>query len=280
MLRRGFLFVAIIGAFLFAFLTTNEMWHEEVKILNFASKPCTTTLLHTIPWTILMTVNSAFFNFYQNWLWYYQQLHLPASVPVIVIAEDDELYRNVIGLNSKGIIVKKSDMRSINSSLKFNTPLFKEYMTRRAVYILEYLQEGLNVLHVDVDSVWLKNPLPYLSGDFDIWGQEDHPSKAICIGFVAFKSNEKVKHFVRLWIEYLRSSNYTVADQRAFNKVLRPKLNLRVNKLPSVQFPSGKYYFERFDDTNRSQTVVVHNNWIIGHDAKTKRFKKFNLWKL
>ena len=37
-------------------------------------------------WIILMTVNTAFIDFFQNWFWYFRRHRL--TVPVIVIAED------------------------------------------------------------------------------------------------------------------------------------------------------------------------------------------------
>ena len=33
-----------------------------------------------------------------------------------------------------------------------------------------------------------------------------------------------------------------------------------------------------FDRSMRSNVVVVHNNYIIGHDNKVKRFKSVGLW--
>lgn len=234
----------------------------------------------TITWTILLTINNAFFDFYLNWLWHYQQLHLSPDISVIVVAEDNTVYQKLKALKTQKFTVRRSDMDPINSSLVFDTPLFKKYMARRAVYVLEYLQKGVDVLHVDVDSVWLKNPFPFLVGDYDIWGQVDRPADLICIGFLAFKTNAIVKKFVKLWIDKLESLAYKRSDQDVFNDLRSNKTDLKINKLPIYQFPSGQLYFERFDNVTRGKAVVVHNNWIIGHDQKRDRFKKFGLWKV
>lgn len=242
-----------------------------------SSGPNTT---RTTNWTILLTVNNAFFDFYQNWLWHYRQLNLPTDVPVIVIAEDDDVFDKITALHTPGVTVKKSHMDPINSSLVFDTPLFKKYMARRAVYLLEYLEQGEDVLHVDVDSVWLKNPLPYLVGDFDILGQVETPANLICIGFIAFKGRSIVKNFVKLWIEKMELKTNKLSDQEVFNVLRRKRTDLKIKTLPIQQFPSGKLYFDKSDDVGRKKAVVVHNNWIIGHDTKKNRFKKFSLWKV
>ena len=52
--------------------------------------------------------------------------------------------------------------------------------------------------------------------------------------------------------------------------------DLKKKVLPTIQFPSGHQYF---DKNKRLNVVVVHNNYIIGHDAKVSRFKKHSLWK-
>ena len=90
-------------------------------------------------------------------------------------------------------------------------------------------------------------------------------------------------------------------------KVIRqqPALNLAISMLKSRglkiqllnldQFPSGWYYFEKnhrlFWDTHDcmkdliwwvsigSSCVLVHNNWIVGGEAKIYRFKELGLYK-
>lgn len=264
-------------------LDTEVVQKKEENVINTKEVPVSTAskpLNRTVNWTVLITINKAFFDFYQNWLWHFQQLHLPENVSVIVIAEDDEVYEKARELKTPSVTVKKSHMEHINTSLVFNTPLFKKYMARRAVYILEYLQQGNDILHVDVDSVWLKNPFPYLVGNFDIWAQADNDNGVICIGFIALKSKYKVINFVKQWIEVMQSKKNTKADQNVFNEILRPRKNLRIKRLPSVNFPFGKLYFEKMKNEDRAKTIVVHNNWIIGHDKKLDRFKKFKLWRV
>ena len=48
--------------------------------------------------------------------------------------------------------------------------------------------------------------------------------------------------------------------------------------LSDALFPNGKQYFETMDKNKKQAVVVVHNNYIIGHDAKKKRFQDNGLW--
>lgn len=52
---------------------------------------------------------------------------------------------------------------------------------------------------------------------------------------------------------------------------------LRVDFVPQHVMPSGRDYFmdrKRFD----GQAKSIHNNWIKGHDSKTKRFMEHDMW--
>ena len=50
-----------------------------------------------------------------------------------------------------------------------------------------------------------------------------------------------------------------------------------VCKLPVEQFPAGNAYFSG-PSSGDALAVVVHNNFIIGHDNKKERFIRANLW--
>ena len=67
-------------------------------------------------------------------------------------------------------------------------------------------------------------------------------------------------------------------NQPLFNKLLYNHKNIKSKPLPSLLFPSGKLFFNKFNNTQRSNAVVVHNNYIVGGNNKRDRFKKYNLW--
>ena len=50
-----------------------------------------------------------------------------------------------------------------------------------------------------------------------------------------------------------------------------------VCELPDAQFPPGSAYFAE-PSSGQAHAVVVHNNFIIGHENKRERFIRANLW--
>jgi rhamnogalacturonan II specific xylosyltransferase len=133
----------------------------------------------------------------------------------------------------------------------------------------------MNIIYSDIDTVWLRNPIPYLNGSFDIWSQMDLKSaNVLCTGFLAIQSNINTVKFIKTWHNELKET--PALNQPVFNKLVR-KSALHIKALEKKRFPSGKEYFEQFSDGARAKVVVVHN-WIIGHDKKLERFKKMKLW--
>ena len=57
--------------------------------------------------------------------------------------------------------------------MNFNKPGFKLIDKKRPAYILELLQKYPKLIYTDIDTVWLRDPRPYLIGDYDFWGQID-----------------------------------------------------------------------------------------------------------
>ena len=85
-------------------------------------------------------------------------------------------------------------------------------------------------------------------------------------------------------------------DQHAFNKVLavaseegvdiqndettvnNTKVSINSKLLPKDLFFSGNEFSKVTNITVRDGAVVVHNNWIVGYEAKIERFRAWGLW--
>ena len=230
-------------------------------------------------WIILMTVNTGYLDFFQNWFWYFRRHQL--NVTVIVIAEDNACFEKLNQLynnTSHSVTIERSGSETTESAADFDSAQFNKLVGQRPTHILKYLQLGYNVLYSDTDSVWLKNPFPHLVGEFDIWAQLDHVMH--CTGFLAIKTNQRTLQFVREWRTYMEKRT-TTNDQIGFLEM--DKRRLCIQGLNTDFFPAGYQYFAVNSNTGYSNdkyadAVVVHNNFIIGHDKKKERFKKFNLW--
>ena len=96
-----------------------------------------------------------------------------------------------------------------------------------------------------------------------------------CTGFLAIKCNSNTLQFIEKWkrlMMILTSKN----DQMGFSYMDKSKI--RIKGLETDLFPPGKLYFCVFNNTKYRNVVVVHNNYIVGHDKKKHRFQNFNLW--
>ncbi|KAL4219904.1 hypothetical protein ACF0H5_020316 [Mactra antiquata] len=223
-------------------------------------------------WTIMLVVNDGFFDFFQNWFQYYKKLAL--HLPITIIADDDIVYEKLKSACSYCSVLRSQ--LNISEAAGFKDTKYDEIVTTRPLHILGMLRRGIDVLYVDIDSVWLHNPLTYFNNSVECILQFDAPG-VICTGFMAFKSNPRTIKLLQQWHKALELK--PGKNQPVFNRVFRlNKGLLTCQELSTVHFPSGMQYFKHFSDSDRAKVVVVHNNWIIGHDVKKERFKTFNLW--
>lgn len=258
-------------------------------------------------WFILLTVNDGFYDFFLNWWVHYQNLEEAANrtishqnleeanrttaVGVIVIADDDTVYAKLLsrlergGLanaNARVVEVERSSLQDESKAHSYGSKQYRSLVSTRATHILKQLRAGRDVLYVDLDSVFLKDPLPVLDGEspedeVDLWIQSGSGAD-FCTGLMAFRSNERTVGLVERWEDALMKENQL--NQPIFNRILRnDSSGVRTVGLAKELFPNGKMYFGT-KGWDRGKAVFVHNNWISGHGKKKLRFQKEGLWKI
>lgn len=93
----------------------------------------------------------------------------------------------------------------------------------RVKIIKDFIDDGVNILHSDLDAVWLKNPL-HLIDDSDIVSSQgsfpDNVFKKLgftfCMGWIFYRSNDRVMGLLNRILKF--SGNFD--DQRIFNEYL------------------------------------------------------------
>ena len=150
--------------------------------------------------------------------------------------------------------------------------------------ILAALYLGYNIFITDVDIVFFKNPQLHLNcSSCDIEIQSDHVE--LNSGFYLARPTEGAILLHQKMMDKANQSNKT-SNQKALNnavKKLKQNNLIKVAVMDKYRFPCGIYYFERFrrmwpGDNVCNDCVIVHNNWIIGKQAKVYRFKDHLLW--
>ncbi|XP_033114782.1 UDP-D-xylose:L-fucose alpha-1,3-D-xylosyltransferase-like isoform X2 [Anneissia japonica] len=221
-----------------------------------------------------------------NWLESIKKLGIRPNI--ILVTEDEEAYEKLKSYKDSTTCIRKGSLlQSTNKSkLVYDTPEYRKLVYRRPKYIYDELRKGKNVFFCDVDTFWLKDPFPYLVGDYDVILQRDvyfRPSYVpirYCAGMVYFRSSTSVIKFVNKWSqmtlkEKLDSKNN---DQTIMNKLLK-EATLKRKILTSHEFPNGQIYFNgTLSAADRQKAVVVHNNWVTGHNTKVNRFRNAGLW--
>ena len=69
-------------------------------------------------------------------------------------------------------------------------------------------------------------------------------------------------------------------NQPIFNAILHKHSIVKPFALSRNTFPSGLVFDSKYAQSKLDEAVVVHNNFIQGHDAKKYRFVKHNLWRV
>jgi uncharacterized protein (TIGR01627 family) len=270
--------------------SSNLEQHEKTEKEEVVSLAASST-----EWTILITVNDGYYDFMLNWLSHFDKLGL--KVLVIVIAEDDVVYDKLkwLGLPANKLQIERSALAGTGTavdskligSLNYDTKEYKTMVSTRASNLLRYLREGKNLIYTDVDTVWRSNPLMYLdnpsTSDYDMLIQVDTDkyegvSPYYCTGFMATRSNERTIKLMADWETELQDKPQL--NQPIFNAILHKRSTVKHFALSRNTFPSGLVFDSKHAQSKLDEAVVVHNNYIQGHDAKKDRFVKHNLWRV
>lgn len=172
--------------------------------------------------------------------------------------------------------------------MNYQNPGFNLLTSRRPFYLWTLLKQHKKIIYSDIDTIWMEDPRPYFKGhEIDFWAQIDGVIEGspyfegflpyICTGFLALKSTDKSLEMLKQWHEITSADKLEFQEQNMLQKIA---FDLSVNfaVLPVRHFPYGMAYFESMPRNERSDVVIIHNNYIIGKEKKIQRFKNFQLW--
>ncbi|GAQ83555.1 hypothetical protein KFL_001520250 [Klebsormidium nitens] len=254
---------------------------------------------------IVSIVNSGYLDFCENWIRSIEKVGFADRI--LLFAEDDEAYN---ALNSKwpGHVVKYHSSyipKANGSAHDFGSLGFFLMTERRPDYLRAILQLGVNVFYNDLDMVWLADPFPSMSGDYDVWVQDDwedwngitggvttqmkrdtvFPSRYwrnICSCLIYLRATKASINLMQFWADIMSLKDWKppIQDQPFFNKALNNLTDTRVGILSQEEFPPGPLFFKNdtWREAHGQLSKLVHNNWVIGHDVKKQRFLERNLW--
>lgn len=229
----------------------------------------------------LLFVSSADIDFTLNWLCYARNL----DIKNYVFAATDETVFDYLKSLKEPVFRRELRIVEDGQSMEFNTAPFLQFMLARTQLVYDILQKGYNVLLTDTDTVWLEDPYAFIYGlkdfnDYHLIAAAD--DNTACGGFLLLKASNQC---IRLWKEVLDDfrANPGVNEQAVlYNKLQSSPVKYML--LPPDLFVSGHDFFDLDKLTNFQNgnpfPKVIHNNYIVGHDAKRERFLNFGLWKV
>ena len=192
----------------------------------------------------------------------------------------------------------------------WGTENFHKMGRKKIELIYLFTKMGFDILVSDVDTVWLRNPLPYMAKypNADVLTSSDHlsntaegeglenPNKAHSaanIGIMLLRHT--AKELAKEWVDVLEKDD-KVWDQNVFNDLYRrsggPSVKddknlvtgydgkLKVGVLPVSMFASGHTYFvQRMHEKVGLDPYVVHATFqYSGTEGKRHRMREALLW--
>ena len=179
---------------------------------------------------------------------------------------------------------------SIDTNERFcawNTKGYDRICYLKLEWIFRILSLNMNILLIDGDIVFRKNPIDDLqkweaNDQFDGWiqndSQDDRNMDNLCTGYIFIRSNPKMIQLYDCVSEEGKRKYQTCAfdnnDQTYFNKFVKPFSHFQ--PLPLEQYPNGKMYYENTDLIDKT-AIMVHFNWVHGH-IKMVNMKRYKMW--
>ena len=180
-------------------------------------------------------------------------------------------------------------------------------MGRKKIELIHlFTKMGFDILVSDVDTAWMKNPLPFIRKfpEVDVltssdslsdfaeteWSLERTTTGVANIGIMLLRKSAKA--LAKEWVHVLEKDE-NIWDQNAFNDLMRRNRGktfsdhsfegydgLKFGVLPVATFASGHTFFvQRMYEKKKLEPYVVHATFqFSGTEGKRHRLREFKLW--
>ncbi|XP_045184849.2 uncharacterized protein LOC123542882 [Mercenaria mercenaria] len=150
------------------------------------------------------------------------------------------------------------------------------------------LHAGINVLLLDVESVWFANPLPSFKADE---GNDMlvnfAPKSHVNTGFLVLFATERTTSFWATLYGKLRSlandSTERIGLETRFESLLHSLLSSRfggvaIRELPIVSYTEGMWYMLSPEERKKTRPIVIRNNYMTGFAKRIDRAMQWKHW--
>lgn len=236
--------------------------------------------------SVMVTLTNHGYLFYTlNMLKSLKQFDLDKKV--VIVSVDKKASNTLKRLGYNSICVEDA---TLGKFCPWNSPGYDKicYMKLELIYRILSLQ--INILLIDGDIVFRKNPLDDLKKwwketIYDVWiqndAQENTNTKNMCTGYMFIKSSDRLIKLYDCVSEagqnkYLAVCALDNNDQTYFNKFVKPACMMCPLSLD--KYPNGKMFYDN-TDLLKETAIIVHFNWVQGH-LKMAKMKEHKMWLL
>ncbi|GAB4813810.1 hypothetical protein N2152v2_000856 [Parachlorella kessleri] len=256
--------------------------------------------------TVLVTwANFHYKDFVMNWV---EHVQATGCKSFLVGAMDDDLLQALLDANVPAFAMSSG---LTTKDFGWGSTSFHKMGREKINLIYTFTQMGYTILVSDVDTVWVRNPIPYMAQypEADLLTSSDHLSNthsdeglelwpeagsAANIGIMLFRPSGH--DFAKEWLRLLESDD-KIWDQNAFNDIFRKGAfgkqerredrlflgwdgRVRMGILPIALFCSGHtFYVQDMPGRLGLKPYVVHGTFqFSGTPGKRNRMRERLLW--
>lgn len=257
---------------------------------------------------IVAASNAGYADFADNFFQSLLDLNVTNFVLVPLDTTAYEILHEVYPKHVLPLIPGLAGPEAVTEAADFGSEEFEKLTSTRPIFLLPFLEKGYTIFYNDIDMVWKRNAWAVVD-DLDWEAKEefgdtsltvpttllwDDGPEQVCSCLLYLPPSPETILVLTEWRDeiVLGSGKYT-NDQIPFMALLSEiGLSSDVARFDgedsglirliqnNEMFPHGQKYFDNFGNLyNRSNAVIVHNNWIVGKEEKRERFEELGLWK-
>ena len=210
---------------------------------------------------------------------------------ILFVATDQASYDALTHFNPS-LHVVFYPFNSQKKDLDYGTYEYYSLMLFRTALFDQLLDANLTIWLVESDEVWLADPSNVVletSGDIVTMSDSKPPKKIVCGGFLLLRPTERTRNiWKRLYGRFQErmkdASSHDHLGDSGSEQLMMDRLinetdaNVTVSWLPPELFVPGIYYEDPAYADTVQNPLVIHNNYIIGNEAKTNRAKEWDYW--
>jgi hypothetical protein len=236
--------------------------------------------------TVITTVtNYGYLLYTLNMLKSLKQFDLDKKILIVCI---DRKGSNVLKRLGYNVFCIDDEQQELGKFCPWNTKGYDKICYLKLELIYTILSLNKNILLVDGDLVFLKNPIDDIKwwieeSYIDVHVQNDSLENLnttnLCTGYMLIKSNEKMINLYDCVSEQGRKKYLECAfdnnDQSYFNKFVKPFCKFQA--LTLMKYPNGQAFYNQ--PSRKESAVLIHFNWVHGH-IKMAKMKEHKMWLL